>query len=68
MSTDRDDRDERQIRVDRMIDEFRKAQARRLSRMAAGTGEGQVVDMPREAESDTAVAVSTPTPPQRSTD
>lgn len=33
MGIDRDDRDERQTRLDWMIDEFRRAQARRVGRV-----------------------------------
>jgi hypothetical protein len=37
MSSVRDDVNERQTRVDRVIEEFRKAQSRRLARAAAVT-------------------------------
>jgi hypothetical protein len=42
MSIDRDDCDERQARLDWMIDEFRKAQARRLLRANDKAVESQV--------------------------
>ncbi|HEU4891244.1 MAG TPA: hypothetical protein VFT47_06815 [Vicinamibacterales bacterium] len=40
----RDEDDERQTRVDRMIDEFRKAQSRRLARAATVNGDDQAVE------------------------
>jgi len=46
----RDDDDERQTRVDRMIDEFRKAQSRRLARAATVNGDNPVVESQREAQ------------------
>ena len=42
MSIDRNDCDERQARLDRMIDEFRKAQSRRLSRTPGKVLESRV--------------------------
>ena len=46
----RDDDDERQTRVDRMIDEFRKAQSRRLARAATVKGDNPVVESQREVQ------------------
>ena len=46
----RDDDDERQTRVDRMIDEFRKAQSRRLARAATVNGDNPVVESQREVQ------------------
>jgi hypothetical protein len=40
----REECDERLIRVDRMIDEFRKAQSRRLAKATAVKGDDQVVE------------------------
>jgi hypothetical protein len=60
MSIVRDDYDERQTRVDRMIDEFRKAQSRRLAATAAN-GDDQVVESQRDGQAQAAVAGSTPT-------
>ena len=45
----RDNSDERQTRVDRMIDEFRKAQSRRLARTTTGTAGDRVVESERDA-------------------
>ena len=42
MSIDRDDCDERQMRLDRMIDEFRNAQTRRLMKANDKAVETQV--------------------------
>ena len=42
MSIVRDDCDERQTRVDLMIDEFRQAQSRRLARATTVKGDDQV--------------------------
>ena len=50
MSIVRDDCDERQTRVDRMIDQFRKAQSRRLARATTVKADDQVVELQRECE------------------
>ena len=44
MSIVRDDCDERQTRVDLMIDEFRKAQSRRLAKATTVKGDDQVAE------------------------
>lgn len=44
MSIVRDNCDERQIRVDRMVDELRKAQSRRLAEAATVKGDDQAVE------------------------
>ena len=44
MSIVRDDCDERQTRVDLMIDEFRKAQSRRLAKATTVEGDDQVAE------------------------
>jgi hypothetical protein len=44
MSIVRDDCDERQTRVDLMIDEFRKAQSRRLAKATIVKGDAQVAE------------------------
>ena len=62
MSIVRDDDDERQTRVDRMIDEFRKAQSRRLAKATTVNGDDQVVESQRDGHAQAAVAGSTPTP------
>jgi hypothetical protein len=62
MSTVRDDGDERQTRVDRMIDEFRKAQSRRLAKATTVKGDDQTVELQRDAHAQAAVARSTTTP------
>jgi len=49
MSIVRDECNERQTLVDRMIDEFRKAQSRRLAKATPVTGDDPVVDSPRDA-------------------
>ena len=46
----RDEDDERQTRVDRMLDEFRKAQSRRLARAATVKGDNPVVESQREVQ------------------
>jgi len=61
MNIVRNDCDERQTRVDRMIDEFRKAQSRRLARAATVKGGDQVVESQR-AQARAAAAWSTTTP------
>ena len=48
MSIIRDDCDERQTRVDQMIDQFRKAQSRRLAKATTVKADDQVVELPRE--------------------
>jgi len=60
MSIVRDDYDE--TRVDRMIDEFRKAQSRRLAKATTVNGDDQVVESQRDGQAQAAVARSTPTP------
>jgi hypothetical protein len=62
MSIVRDESDERQTRVDRMIDEFRTAQSRRLAKATTVKGDEQVVKSQRDAQAQAAVARSTPTP------
>jgi hypothetical protein len=62
MSIVRDDCDERQTRVDGMIDEFRKAQSRR-AKATAVKGDDQAVELQRDADAQAAVAVSTAAPP-----
>jgi hypothetical protein len=62
MSIVRDECDERQTRVDRMIDEFRKAQSRRLAKATTVKGDDQLVESLRDAQAQAAVAGSTPTP------
>jgi hypothetical protein len=61
MSIVRDDCGERQIRVDRMIDEFRQAQSRRRARAPAVRGDDQVVESQRDAHPRAAIAASTTT-------
>ena len=56
-----DDDDDRQTRVDRMIEEFRKAQSRRLANAVTVKGGGQVVELQRDAHTQVA-AESTATP------
>jgi hypothetical protein len=53
MSIDREDCDERQVRLDWMIDEFRQAQSRRLAKAKDKAVGSQV-------ESDTKAAVTGP--------
>jgi hypothetical protein len=48
MSIVGDDCDERQTRVDQMIDEFRKAQSRRLAKASTLEADDQVVELQRE--------------------
>ena len=45
MSVVRDDCDDRQARVDRMIDEFRKAQSRRIAKVTTVKGNDQQVEL-----------------------
>ena len=54
--------DDRQTRVDRMIEEFRKAQSRRLARAVTVNGFGQVVELQRDVHADAEAARPT-TPP-----
>ena len=60
MSIDADDYDDRQTRVDRMIDEFRKAQSRRVAKASALNGDDQGVESQRDADTQ-AAAVAGPT-------
>jgi len=62
MSIVRDECDERQTRVDRMIDEFRNAQSRRLAKATTVNGDDQAVESRRDAHAQAAVAGSTATP------
>jgi LDH2 family malate/lactate/ureidoglycolate dehydrogenase len=59
MSIVRDDCDERQIRVDRMVEEFRTAQSRRLAKAITVKGDDHVVELQRNASSGVAVDRST---------
>ena len=68
MNIVRDDCDERQTRVDRMLDEFRKAQSRRLAKVAAVNGDDQMVESQRDAHAQAAVAGSTTTPTSHQND
>jgi hypothetical protein len=60
MNTLLDDRDERQTRVDRMIDEFREAQSRRLARSNTIKRGDDVAESKRDVHVDPAVVRSTP--------
>jgi hypothetical protein len=62
MSIIRDDCAEHQIRVDRMIDEFRKAQSRRRARATVVRGDEHLVESQRDAHSKAAGAGSTTKP------
>jgi hypothetical protein len=62
MSIVRDDGDECQTRVERMIEEFRKAQSRRLARAAAVKDGGQLAESQRDVDAQPAAAGSTTTP------
>ena len=53
MSIVRDNCDERQIRVHRMIDEFRRAQSR-LAKARTVKGDDQVVELQRDAQAEAA--------------
>jgi vacuolar-type H+-ATPase subunit H len=53
---------ERRTRVDRMIEEFREAQSRRLTKAAAVKDGGRVVEFEREVRTQAAAASSTTTP------
>ena len=59
MSMVRDDGDEHQIRVDRMVEEFRKAQSRRLAKAITVKGDDHVVELQGDASG--GVAVDQPT-------
>jgi hypothetical protein len=59
MSIVRDDGDECQAPVERMIEEFRKAQSRRLAKAAAVKDGGQVVKCQRDVDALAAAAHST---------
>jgi hypothetical protein len=62
MSILRDNCDERQTRVDSMIDEFRKAQSRRLAKATTKKGDDQVVELQPDAHAQASVAGSAATP------
>jgi hypothetical protein len=49
MSMVRDAGDEHQIRVDRMVEEFRKAQSRRLAKAITVKGDDHVVELQGDA-------------------
>jgi hypothetical protein len=57
----RDDCDERQIRVDRMVEEFRKAQSRRLAKAITVKADDHVVELQADASGGVAVDPSTTT-------
>ena len=63
MSIIRDDCDERQTRVDRMIDEFHKAKSRRLTRATIVNSDDQRMKSLRDARAQAAVAGSPPARP-----
>jgi hypothetical protein len=56
MSIVRDDCEERLRRVDRMIDEFRRAQSRRLAKTTPVKGDDQAVELPRNDHTQAAAA------------
>jgi len=62
MTIIRDDCDERQIRVDRMCEEFRKAQSRRPAKATTAKGDGKSVESPPDVDAQPAAAPSTATP------
>lgn len=62
MSIVRDDGDERQTIVERMIEEFRSAQSRRVATGAAVKDGGQVVAFHSDVDAPAAAAGSTTTP------
>jgi hypothetical protein len=62
MSIVRDEGEERQTRVDRMIEEFREAQSRRLANAATVKDGGRVVEFERGVHTQAAAARSTTTP------
>ena len=57
---ERDDAAERQARVDRMIDEFRKAKSRRLAKATTVRPGDEVVRSERDGHAQAAVARLTP--------
>jgi hypothetical protein len=59
MSMVRDNGDEHQIRVDRMVEEFRKAQSRRLAKSITVKGDDHVVGLQGDASGGVAVDRST---------
>ena len=61
MSIVGDDGDERQTRVDRMIEEFRKAQSRRLAKAVTVNGGVQVVELQRDVPAQAEAAGPTTT-------
>jgi hypothetical protein len=61
MSIVRDECDERQTRVGRMIDEFRTAQSRRLAKATSVKGDDRAVELQRDGHAQAAVAPSTAT-------
>jgi hypothetical protein len=61
MSTVREECDERQTRVDGMIDEFRKAQSRRLAKARPVKRDDPAGESQRGTDAQAAVAVSTAT-------
>ena len=61
MSIFRDECDDRQTRVGRLIDEFRTAQSRRLAKATSVTGDDRAVELQRDALTEAAVAPSTAT-------
>jgi hypothetical protein len=61
MSIFRDECDERQTRVGRMIDEFRTAQSRRLAKATSVKGNDRAVELQHDAHAQAAVAASTVT-------
>jgi hypothetical protein len=65
MSIVRDDCDERQTRVNRMIDEFRQAQSRRLARAATVKGDDPVVESRRDDHTGAAVSGAVAAPISR---
>jgi hypothetical protein len=62
MTRVRDEDDDRQTRVDRMIEEFREAQSRRLVKAGAVKDGGRVVEFQRDVHAQAAAARSATTP------
>ena len=62
MSTVRDNCDERQTPVERMIEEFRKARSRYLVKTISARDEDQVVESQRDTRGQVAAAGSSTTP------
>lgn len=60
MSIVREDCDERQARVDRMINEFRQAQSLRLAKRNSAKADDEVVQSQRDAHAQAAAEASTP--------